>query len=75
MKEFVIDDNEQMNAALLEKLKKVQDPNTFLEAVLTHLYGKAVKQEENVVSRHLNTGEKHEVDAMVEKVYTDQKKR
>ncbi|CAF1581265.1 unnamed protein product, partial [Didymodactylos carnosus] len=66
VKKFVIDEEEQINDAVLEKLKKVKDPDTFLEALLTHLYGKAVKEEEDVVSPNVNDEEKHEINAMVE---------
>ncbi|UJR06808.1 hypothetical protein I4U23_011095 [Adineta vaga] len=75
VKKFVIDDNEQINTELLDKLNKVKDPNTFLEAVLTHLYGKAVKQEEDEVSPKVNDEEKPEIDKMVEQLCEKQNKQ
>ncbi|CAF3433773.1 unnamed protein product, partial [Rotaria sp. Silwood2] len=66
VQKFVIDEKEQINCELLEKLKKVKDPNIFLEALLTHLYGKAVKQEEGVVSPYVTEEEIHEINNMVE---------
>ncbi|CAF2041829.1 unnamed protein product [Rotaria magnacalcarata] len=72
MRKLVIDEKEQMNDALLEKLKKVKHPDTFLEAFLTHLYGRAVKEEEDVVSPNVTDEEKREIDGLVEHVCTKQ---
>lgn len=74
MQRFVIDQNDQINAELLEKLKKVKDPETFLEAFLTHLYGKAVKDEEAVVAPNVTEEEKSEINHMVEEVHRKENK-
>ncbi len=74
MKNFVFDEEEQMNAEVLEKLKKVQDRNTFLQVPLTYLYEKAVKEEGNRASFNVTDGEKHKIDTMIEEVCEKEKK-
>ena len=74
MRKFVIDEKEQINGELLENLKKVKDPDTFLEAFLTHLYGKALKEEEAVVSPNVSEEDIHEIDEMVKHISENKKK-
>jgi len=74
VKNFVFDEEEQMNAEVLEKLKKVQDRNTFLQVLLTYLYEKAVKEEGNIASFNVTDGEKHKIDTIIKEVCEKEKK-
>ena len=76
LRNFIFQDKSIIrNAELLEKLKKVKDSDTFLEAFLTHLYGKAVKDEEDVVIPNVTEEEKDEINHMIEEVYRKEEKQ
>jgi hypothetical protein len=75
VRKFVIDEKEQIYAKLLEKLIKVKDPDTFLEAFIVQLYSKAVKQEEDAVSPNVNDEDQREIDVMITKATDKSEKK
>lgn len=63
---FVIDENEQVNVHLLEKLKKIKNTDTFIEALMMHLYFLATEEEKKVIAAEVTDEEKAEINWLVQ---------